>query len=49
VELLHLLLGDLDLLERGRDLLERQDALLLPFGDQRLELVEVDDGRLVVQ
>jgi hypothetical protein len=34
VELLDLLLGDLDLLEGGRDLLERQDALLVPLGDQ---------------
>ena len=49
MELLHLLLRDLDLLERGGDLLERQDALLLTLGDQRAKLVQLDDRRLVSQ
>ena len=36
-------------IERGGDLLERQDALLLALGDQRPELIEVDDGGFVVE
>jgi hypothetical protein len=47
VELHDLLLGDLDLLEGGRDLLEAQDALLLAFGDESAELVELRDRLLV--
>ncbi len=49
VQLLDLLLGDLDLLEACRDLRERQKAPLLPFGDQRSQLFELRDRRLVAQ
>ncbi len=41
VQALHLLLGDLHLLERGGDLLERQVALLLALGNERLQLLGV--------
>jgi len=34
VQLVYLLLGDVDLLERCRDLVERQVAVLLAVGDQ---------------
>src|SRR3712207_6907584 len=45
VQSLHLLLGDLHLLERGSDLLERQVALLLPLGDELLQLLGVAEDR----
>ena len=47
VQLLDLLLGDLDLLEAGGDLLERQEAALLAFGDQRPELLGLGDRSFV--
>jgi hypothetical protein len=43
VQLRDLFLGDLDLFKRGSDLLERQDTLLLTFGDERTELVDLRD------
>ena len=47
VELLHLLLGDVHLLQAGLDLRERQHAALGPFRDQRLELLELSDRCLI--
>jgi hypothetical protein len=44
VEVLELLLGELDLLERRGHLVERQVALFLTFLDERLELVDVGQG-----
>ena len=41
VQLVYLLLGDVDLLERCRDLVERQVAVLLAVGDQPPQLVEL--------
>ena len=41
VQVADLLLGDLDLLERGGDLLEGQVAALAPLGDQRAQLLGV--------
>ena len=41
VEVLELLLGELDLLERRRDLVEREVALLVAFLDQGLELFDL--------
>ena len=49
MQLLDLLLGDLDLLEAGRDLVERQEPPLLALGDQRTQLVELRDRGLVAQ
>ncbi len=49
VQLLHLLLGDLDLLQAGLDLREGQHPSLLSFGDQRTQLVKFDDRRLIAQ
>ena len=49
VQLLHLLLGDLDLFEACLDLLERQVSALLTFGDQRTQLLELHDRSLVTQ
>src|SRR5918996_3158150 len=46
MELGHLLLGDLDLLEGRRDLLEGQKAALLAFGDQPPDLFDVEELRL---
>ena len=45
-ELHDLLLGDLDLLEARRDLLERQIAPLAALGHQRPQLLDVEDARL---
>jgi hypothetical protein len=47
VELRQLLLRDLDLFERGGDLLDGEEPALLPFVDERSELVELRDGCLV--
>ena len=47
MQLRDLLLGDLDLLEVGGDLLEGQEPSLLAFGDQLAQLVELPDRRLV--
>ena len=49
VEVLHLLLGDLDLLERPGDLLEGQVAALAALGDERPKLVRVLEGKVAVQ
>ena len=49
VQLLDLLLGDLDLLEARRDLLEGQEAALLALGDQRPQLIELRDRSLIGQ
>ena len=46
---LHLLLRDLDLLETRGDLLEGQEATFLALGDERAELLQLDDRRLVGQ
>ncbi len=49
MQLLHLLLRDLHLLQGGSDLLERQVAALLTFGDQLTELLHLRDRSLVRQ
>ena len=49
VELLHLLLGYLDLLQRSRNLLERQEAALLPVRDQVAEFLKLRDRCVVRQ
>jgi hypothetical protein len=49
VQLLDLLLGDLDLLERRGDLVEGQKTAFLPICDETAELVELVDRRLVRQ
>jgi hypothetical protein len=49
VQLAHLLLGDLDLLQGGRDLVERQKAPLLTIRDERPKLVQLVDRRFVSQ
>jgi hypothetical protein len=49
VQLLKLLLGDLYLLERGRDVVERQVAPLLTVRDQPTQLIELMNGCLVRQ
>jgi len=49
VQLVDLLLGDLDLLERRGDLVEGQKTALLAVGDQTPELVELMDGSAVRQ
>jgi hypothetical protein len=43
VQLVHLLLGDLDLLQGGRDLVERQKATLVAVGNQPPQLVQILD------
>jgi hypothetical protein len=43
----NLLLGDLDLLEGGRDLLEGEVALLASARDQALELIGLDEVPIV--
>lgn len=47
MELGHLFLGDVDLLERALELLKRQEPAFLRFGDQRPEFVDLIDRRLV--
>ena len=47
MQLGHLLLRDLDLLEGGRDLLEGQEASLLTVGDELTQVVHLPDGCLV--
>lgn len=47
MELGHLFLGDVDLLERALELLERQEPAFLRFGDQRSQFVDLIDRRLV--
>jgi len=47
VQLRHLLLGDIDLLQRGGDLVEGQKAPFLTVGDERPELIEFVDGSRV--
>jgi len=49
VQLAKLLLGDIDLLERRRDVVERQKAALLALRDQGPKLIQFMDGRLVSQ
>ena len=49
MELLHLLLGDLDLLQARLDLRERQEPSLLTFGDQRSQFVQLRNRSLVTQ
>jgi hypothetical protein len=49
VQLADLLLRDVDLLQCGGDLLDREDALVLSLGDQRPQLVHLGDGCLVGQ
>ena len=49
MQLLHLLLGDLHLLEARLDLREGQEAALLTLGDQRSQLVELRDRSLIRQ
>jgi len=49
MQFLDLLLGDLDLLERGRDLVEGQKAALLTIRDQTAKLVELVNRGLVSQ
>ena len=49
VQLGDLLLRDLHLFQRGGDLLERQEAALLTFGNERTELVDLRDGRVAHQ
>ena len=49
MELLDLLLGDLDLLEARRDLLERQESPLLPLRDQPPKLLQLRDRRVIAQ
>ena len=46
VQVAHLLLGDLDLLEAGGDLLEGQEAALLAVGDQAAQLLDLEERRL---
>ena len=46
---MHLLLGDLELLQACRDLLERQKAALLSFRDETAKLLEFRDRCLVTQ
>ena len=47
VQVADLLLGDLDLLEAGRDLLEREIAALLALGHERAQLLDLEERRLV--
>jgi hypothetical protein len=47
MELDHLLLGDVDLVELGRDLLDVEKAALSSLVDQRAKLVDLGDRRLV--
>jgi hypothetical protein len=47
VELEHLLLGDLHLVEAGRYLLEREIAAVLSRQDERPKLLGLRDGRFV--
>ena len=49
VELDDLLLGDLDLLQAGGDLLEGQETALLAFGDEGAQLVDLRDRRLALE
>ena len=49
MEFLHLLLGDLHLLEAGFDLREGEDTTLLTLRDQRTELLELRDRSLVAE
>jgi len=49
MQFLDLLLGDLDLLERGRDLVEGQKAALLTIRDQTAKLIELVNRGLVSQ
>jgi hypothetical protein len=49
VQLAELLLGDVDLLQRGGDLVECQEAPFLTIRDQRPKLVQLVDRRLVRQ
>ena len=49
VQLRDLLLGDLHLFQRGGDLLERQEASFLAFGDERTKLVDLRDRRVARQ
>jgi hypothetical protein len=49
VELGHLFLGDLDLLQTGGDLLEGQVPPFLPFGDERTKLLDLRDRSLALE
>ena len=49
MELLHLLLGDLDLLQTGGDLVEGEKATLLPLGDEVAKLLELRNRRLIAK
>ena len=49
VQLRDLLLGDLDLFQRGGDLLDGQDPPFLAFGDERAKLVDLGDRRFIRQ
>src|SRR5207244_11092243 len=49
VEVMHLLLGDLDLLKRPGDLLEGQVAALAALADERPKLLRVLEGKVAVQ
>ena len=46
MQLAHLLLGHLDLLEARGDLLERQEAALLAVGDETAQLLDLEERRL---
>ena len=46
VQVADLLLGDLDLVETAGDLLEREIAALLALGDQRAQLLDLEERRL---
>jgi hypothetical protein len=47
VQLLDLLLGDVDLLERGGDLLEGQIALVTTEGDQPPQFLRIGERRVL--
>ena len=49
VQLGNLFLGDLHLLQRGRNLLDGQEPALLSFADQRAKLVDLTNRQLVAQ
>jgi len=49
VQLLKLLLRDLNLFERGRDLVERQIAAFLAVGNEAAQLIEFVDWRPILE
>jgi hypothetical protein len=49
VQLLNLLLGDIDLLERGADVIEREKSPLLTIRDEGSKLVQFMDRSFIRQ